>query len=182
MNYGKILYCDTANGIGCRTVLFVSGCRHHCKECFNQETWNFQYGKPYTQEIQDKLLASLNYPYIHGLSILGGEPFEPENQEDICNLVTAIRTEHPDKTIWVYSGYLWEELTGEKTPDRNLICKTPYTDQILKHIDILVDGEYDRSKRNIMLNFRGSENQRIIDVQKSLQNPAHTPVPASQYL
>lgn len=182
MNYGKILYYDTANGIGCRTVLFVSGCRHHCKECFNPETWDFCYGTPYTPETEKKIITSMNHPYVHGLSILGGEPFEPENQKTICSLVTTAKQLLPDKTIWMYSGYLWEELTGQKTPARNLKCRTEHTDQILQHIDILVDGEYDRTKRNIMLNFRGSENQRIIDVQKSLQNPALPPTEAAQYL
>lgn len=165
MNYGKIFYCDTANGIGCRTVLFVSGCRHHCKDCFNPETWDFQYGKPYTKETEDKLLQSLDASYINGISILGGEPFEPENQPDIKRLVTRIRNEYPDKTIWIYSGYLWEELTG-KQPS---IAYTKHTSDILNHIDILVDGEYQKEKRNIMLNFRGSENQRIISVPQSLR-------------
>lgn len=110
MNYGKIYYCDTANGIGCRTVLFVSGCRHHCKGCFNPETWNFNYGQPYTDAVQTRILESLQTPYIDGLTILGGEPFEPENQPVIHYLVSAVRTRYPDKSIWIYSGYTWEEL------------------------------------------------------------------------
>lgn len=168
MNYGKILYCDTANGIGFRTVLFVSGCRHHCKDCFNPETWNFQFGNLYTQSIEDKLVQSLELSYIDGISILGGEPFEPENQPDILRLTKRIRETYPSKTIWMYSGYLWEELTGQTSPTS--IAHTPHTVELLSQIDILVDGEYQLEKRNISLEFRGSENQRIIDVQKSLSD------------
>lgn len=177
MNYGKILYCDTANGIGCRTVLFVSGCRHHCKECFNSETWNFNFGQTFTPEIADKIVTSLSPAYIDGISILGGEPFEPENQPEILNLILQIRKTHPTKTIWMYSGYLWEELTGQKES----ICFTDKTLEILKNIDILVDGEYQLDKRNIMLEFRGSENQRIIDVPQSIQNIKNPPV-LSKYM
>lgn len=166
MNYGKILYCDTGNGIGCRTVIFVSGCRHHCKECFNPMTWDFQYGKPYTTQTKEKIIESLEKPYINGITILGGEPFEPENQLEIKDLVQSIRQTLPDKTIWIYSGYLWEELLG-KQPS---ICHTEHTMDILSNTDILIDGEFEIEKKNIMLNFRGSENQRIIDVQKSLNN------------
>lgn len=176
MNYGKILYCDTTNGIGCRTVLFVSGCRHHCKECFNPMTWDFQYGNPYTKETETKIITSLQPNYIHGLTLLGGEPFEPENQPEIKNLVTKIHNELPNKTIWAYSGYLWEELIG-KQPS---ICHTQDTVGILANINILVDGEFELDKKNIMLNFRGSENQRIIDVPASLQAQNQTPV-LSQY-
>ena len=117
MNYGKIIYCDTANGIGCRTVLFVSGCTHHCKGCFNDMAWPFNYGKEYTKETENKILESLKPDYIKGLSILGGEPMEPENQAEVWNLIKRVRKELPKKDIWVYSGYLWEELTG-KVPAR----------------------------------------------------------------
>ena len=166
MNYGKIYYCDTANGIGCRTVLFVSGCRHHCKGCFNPETWNFSYGQPYTDVVQTRILESLQTPYIDGLTILGGEPFEPENQPVVHDLVRAVRTSHPDKSIWIYSGYTWEELI-----DPLSFVHTAHTMDILSGIDILVDGEYQEEHRNITLPFRGSSNQRILDVPESLLHP-----------
>lgn len=176
MNYNSILYCDTANGIGCRTVLFVSGCRHHCKNCFNQSTWSFQSGKLFDQTKIDKILESLSPAYIDGLTILGGEPMEPENQPEILNLVQQVKKSYPNKTIWIYSGYTWEELTGQTCLRKDLqhpqtgksLSHTTYTNDILQHIDILVDGEYQDDKRNICLEFRGSENQRIIDVQKSI--------------
>ena len=117
MYYGKIMYCDTANGTGCRTVLFVSGCRHHCKGCFNEIAWKFDYGKEYTPGTEDKIVESLKPDYVEGLSILGGEPLEPENQEEVWKLIKRIRKEMPQKNIWVYSGFTWEELTG-KTPKR----------------------------------------------------------------
>lgn len=177
MNYAKILYYDTANGIGCRTVLFVSGCRHHCKECFNPMTWDFNYGKPYTQETEDKIIHSLQNKPIHGITILGGEPFEPENQPMLKKLIQRIRKECPNKTIWMYSGYLWEELLG-KQPS---ICHTEHTMDILQNIDILIDGEFELDKRNIMLNFRGSENQRIINVPLSLKTAHNIPV-LSEYM
>lgn len=178
MNYGKILCCDTANGIGCRTVLFVSGCRHHCKGCFNQDTWNFNFGEPFTKETETMILDSLEPPYIDGISILGGEPFEPENQPFVLSLIKKIKDKYPNKTIWIYSGYLWEELTGKIQS----ICLTEYTHEILKNTDILVDGEFQLDKRNIMLEFRGSENQRIIDVQSSLTKNIHSEPVLSKYM
>jgi anaerobic ribonucleoside-triphosphate reductase activating protein len=164
MNYGKIIYYDIANGLGCRTVLFVSGCRHHCKGCFNPETWNFKYGTPFTEKTLKNILNSLDSTRTDGLSILGGEPMEPENQPVIEEIVTRVKKEKPDQTIWIYSGYTWEELH-----DKNSICHTKHTKNILNHIDVLVDGEFILEKKNIMLAFRGSENQRIIDVPHSLQ-------------
>lgn len=172
MYYGNILYYDTANGLGVRTTLFVSGCRHHCKGCFNEMTWNFTYGHPYTEDIQDKILKSLDNPICDGLTILGGEPFEPENQPCIADLVTKAKQNHPDKSIWIYSGYLWEELNHLK-PSR---CYTDDTSTILSNTDILVDGEFIFDQRNFMLNFRGSENQRIIEVAKSLNHINQPPV------
>ena len=187
MNYASILYCDTANGIGCRTVLFVSGCRHHCKNCFNASTWSFQSGKPFDQSIINKILDSLQPSYIDGLSILGGEPMEPENQPDIFNLIQQVKDTYPEKTIWLYSGYTWEEIMGQtcsrtdlQNPDTNKsLSHTPLSMNILQHIDILVDGEYQEEKRNIRLEFRGSENQRILDVPQSLQQ--HKPI-LSKYM
>ena len=170
MYYGKIMYCDTANGTCCRTVLFVSGCRHHCKGCFNEIAWKFDYGKEYTPGTEDKIVESLKPDYVEGLSILGGEPLEPENQEEVWKLIKRIRKEMPQKNIWVYSGFTWEELTG-KTPAR---CRRGLADRIrlgniLQNIDVLVDGEFQEDKKNIMLEFRGSENQRVIDVKKTLE-------------
>lgn len=166
MNYGKIYYCDIANGIGIRTSLFVSGCRHHCKECFNPETWDFSYGKPFDKKTEDTLLSSLKSDYTDGISILGGEPLEPENQEAICSLVKRIKSECQKKTIWIYTGFLYEELNSN---DMNIRCVTTYTKEILENTDILVDGEFILERKNISLRFRGSANQRIIDVQKSLK-------------
>ena len=170
MNYGKIIYCDTANGIGCRTVLFVSGCTHHCKGCFNDMAWPFDYGKEYTKETENKILESLKPDYIKGLSILGGEPMEPENQKEVWSLIKRVRKELPKKDIWVYSGYLWEELTG-KVPSRcrHGLADRIRLDNILQNIDVLVDGEFQEDKKNLMLEFRGSENQRVIDVKKTLE-------------
>lgn len=178
MNYGKLLYYDTANGPGCRTVLFVSGCRHHCKGCFNAETWNFQFGKPFTQKEIDKILESLAIPYITGFTILGGEPMEPENQPYILDLVKQIKKKYPEKTIWLYSGYTYEELTGQTSLHENLtdfltkesIAHTIWTNPILEHIDVLVDGEFQIEKRDLSLAFRGSSNQRIIDIPMTIEN------------
>lgn len=165
MYFGQIYYSDVANGPGCRTSLFVSGCRHHCKDCFNPETWNFKYGHKYTSTIEDELVESVKPSYIDGISILGGEPMEPENQPEVCALVKRIRAEAESARIWLYSGYTWEELTDPK----NKSCHTSHTMDILDNIDVLVDGEFEIEKKDISLNFRGSKNQRIIDVKSSLK-------------
>lgn len=165
MNYGEIKKYDIANGIGVRTSLFVSGCRHHCKGCFNPETWNFEYGKAYTKETEEDIVSSLAPYYISGLTVLGGEPFEPENQATIVGLLKRVKEKYPDKNIWVYSGYLFEELTG-KIPSH---ARCEVTDEMLSYIDILVDGEFVEAKKDISLHFRGSSNQRIIDVKKTLE-------------
>ena len=165
MNYGQVYYNDVANGVGCRTAFFVSGCTHHCKGCFNEMTWDFSYGVPYTKEVEDELVESLKPDHIAGLTILGGEPMEIVNQKEIRPLLERIKREVPKATIWIYSGYLWEELTD---PD-NKRCHGEDTDTILSMTDILVDGEFVEDKRNLMLRFRGSSNQRIIDVQKTLK-------------
>lgn len=166
MNYGEIKKYDIANGIGVRTSLFVSGCRHHCKGCFNPETWSFEYGKTYTKETENDIVSSLAPYYISGLTVLGGEPFEPENQATIVGLLKRVKEEYPDKNIWVYSGYLFEELIG-KIPSH---ARCEVTDEMLSYIDILVDGEFVEAKKDISLHFRGSSNQRIIDVKKTLEN------------
>lgn len=166
MNYGQVYYNDVANGVGCRTALFVSGCTHHCPGCFNEMTWDFKYGETYTREVEDEIIESLKPSYIDGLTILGGEPMEISNQKEIRPLLERIKKEVPKATIWIYSGYLWDELT-DKTNKR---CHGDDTDAILSMTDVLVDGEFMLDKKNLMLRFRGSENQRVIDVQKSLLN------------
>ena len=158
MNYGAIKYCDIANGIGIRTVLFVSGCTHHCKGCFQPQTWDFSYGQPYTKDTEQQLLDSLAPSYIHGLTLLGGEPMEPDNQRALLALLRRLKAEQPTKTVWCYSGYTYGELTGISR------ARCEVTDEMLSLIDVLVDGEFVLEKKNISLRFRGSENQRIIDL------------------
>lgn len=171
MNYANIIYCDIANGLGCRTSLFVSGCRHHCKNCFNKVTWNFNYGKPYTEQTKNKILESIDKPYIQGLTILGGEPFEPENQEYVLDLVTTVKKLYSDKDIWIYSGYTFEQLKGEmceKFKHMTTDISINNCRKILEQTDILVDGEFIQELHDISLKYRGSKNQRIIDVKKTL--------------
>ena len=162
MNYGQIFLVDCANGPGCRTSLFVSGCTHHCKGCFQPETWDFAYGKPYTQKVEDYILENLQPEYIEGLTLLGGEPMEPANQEALIPLIRRVR-ELEKKTIWVYSGYLYEQLADPSCAR----CRAAVTEESLDSIDILVDGPFIEEKKNISLHFRGSENQRIIDMRRT---------------
>ena len=162
MNYAKINPNDIANGTGVRVTLFVSGCTHHCKGCFNSETWDFNYGTPFTEETEEKILELLKPNYIEGLTLLGGEPMEPQNQKALLSLLKKVKKEFPQKNIWCYAGYLFD---SEIIKGR---AHTDVTDELLSCIDILVDGRFMEDKKNIMLKFRGSENQRIIDVQKSL--------------
>lgn len=165
MNYGQIFCVDSANGVGCRTSLFVSGCTHHCRGCFQPETWDFSYGRPYTGEIEDYIVETLEPSYINGLTILGGEPMELPNQEALLPLIRRVHAmEH--KTIWIYSGYTWEELTDTD----NARCHGAYTDEILHSIDVLVDGEFHLDEKDISLRFRGSSNQRILDVPETLKS------------
>lgn len=161
MNYGAIKKCDIANGVGVRTVLFVSGCTHHCKGCFQPETWNFDYGEKYTKETEDEIIESLKPDYVDGITLLGGEPFEPENQRELVKLLRRIKKELPKKTVWSFSGYTYEELSG----DSRAVCEV--TNEMLSMLDVLVDGEFIEAKRNISLRFRGSENQRLIDMNKT---------------
>ena len=164
MNYGNIKYYDIANGEGVRTSLFVSGCTHHCKNCFNPETWDFRYGKPFTKQVEDEIIKSLKPDYINGLTLLGGEPMEKANQRALLPFLKRVRESFPQKTIWCYSGYLFDsELLGESR------ARCEVTDQMLALIDILVDGEFKEEQKDITLRFKGSANQRIIDVQKSLK-------------
>lgn len=162
MNYGEIKFYDIADGTGVRTSLFVSGCRNCCEDCFNRETWSFSYGKPYTQETENAIIESLKPDYIAGLSILGGEPFEKENQPEVLKLVARAKKECPDKSVWIYSGFAFEELLGGSRASGQT------AEEILKLADVLVDGRFDKTKKNISLKFRGSENQRIIDLKPSL--------------
>lgn len=162
MHYGIIKNCDIANGEGVRVTLFVSGCRNMCEECFQPETWNFEYGHEFTEETENIILEMLKPGYIKGLTILGGEPWEPENQKDILPFIKRVKEVYPDKTIWSFTGFTYEELL---TP--GMRCNTEYTEEMLDNIDILVDGRFVKELKNIMLRFRGSENQRIIDLAKT---------------
>ena len=152
MNYGEIKKNDIANGEGVRTSLFVSGCRHHCKNCFNQQTWDFSFGKPFTEETMEEIFDSCAPDWINGLSLLGGEPFKER---------------FPNKTIWCYTGFTLEEIMGKRANSRAF---TPISSEMLSLIDVLVDGPYIEDKKDISLVFRGSSNQRIIDVKKSFKN------------
>ena len=163
MYYADIKKIDVANGPGVRVSLFVSGCTHHCKGCFNQEAWDFHYGQPYTQETEDEILQALSPSYIAGLTLLGGEPFEPQNQAALLPLLRRVRRELPEKSIWAFSGYTLDTdiLTG-KLGDWDI------TREILSYLDVLVDGEFVQEKKDISLRFRGSSNQRLIDLPKTL--------------
>ena len=164
MNYADIKQYDIANGIGVRVSLFVSGCTHHCKGCFNPETWDFNFGKPFTENEIEKILSYLKPDYVAGLSLLGGEPLEPENQEWVLKLLRRVHECYPEKNVWCYSGYLFDEdILGR-------MCKeSEVTRELIQYLDILVDGEFVEEKKNLKINFRGSDNQRIIDVKKSLE-------------
>ncbi len=161
MNYGTIKEYDIADGPGVRVSLFVSGCRHHCKGCFNEETWNFNYGEPFTDEVKDRILKLLEPVYIQGFSLLGGEPFEPENQVVLVKLLREIKETYPKKDIWCYSGYLFDVDLAEGGR-----VHTEVTDEMLSYIDVLVDGEFVEELKDITLKFRGSSNQRILELAK----------------
>ena len=167
MYYGEIKKMDIADGPGCRVSLFVSGCRNHCPGCFNEETWDFCYGKPYTEETEQAILDALKPDYIQGLTLLGGDPFEPENQRVLVSLLRRVRKELPGKDIWAYTGYTLERLKEEGFRSR---CEV--TDEMLSMIDILVDGPFILAQKNIALRFRGSANQRIIDLPETLKTGA----------
>ena len=164
MNYAEIKNCDIANGPGVRVSLFVSGCTHRCKGCFNEIAWDFNYGKPFTQETIDNILKMLKPDYIKGLTLLGGEPFEPENQPAIVELLRQLKAKYPDKTVWAFSGYLFDRdiLVGRIGP-------WEITREYLSYLDVLVDGPFVLEKKDLSLRFRGSSNQRIIDVPASLK-------------
>lgn len=163
MNYGEIKLFDIANGEGIRVSLFVSGCTHHCKNCFNSETWDFNYGKPFDEDAENTIIKNLEPKYVDGLSLLGGEPFEPSNQQALLPFLRRVKAKFPDKKIWCYTGYLFDK---ELQNDSRARCE--YTDEMLTLIDVMVDGEFKQEFYDISLSFRGSSNQRIIDVPKSL--------------
>lgn len=164
MHYGNIKQYDIADGEGCRTTLFVSGCTNHCKNCFQPETWDFLFGKPYTEETENRIMEYLADENIQGLTLLGGEPFEPQNQRVLVTLLRRVRKELPQKDIWSYTGFVYDIdlLAGQRKH-----CEV--TDEMLSMLDVLVDGPFVEEKKNIMLKFRGSENQRVIDMKKTLE-------------
>ena len=160
MNYATIKNCDIANGPGVRVSLFVSGCTHRCKGCFNEVAWDFDYGEPFTEAVMDSIVDMLRPSYIRGLTLLGGEPFEPRNQAGVVELLRKIKRELPDKSIWAFSGYLFDkDILSGRLGD----CS-----EYLSYLDVLVDGPFVEAKKNLSLRFRGSENQRLIDVPASL--------------
>jgi len=169
MNYANIKNCDVANGEGVRVTLFVSGCTNHCEHCFQPETWDFNFGEPFTKEVEDKIIGMLAPVYINGLTLLGGEPFEPQNQRALLPFVKRVREAYPEKNIWAFSGFTFEELMCDGSHPR---CEV--TDELLSLIDVLVDGRYVDALRNLSLKFRGSSNQRVIDLKKTKENGAVT--------
>lgn len=164
MYYGAIKNCDIANGPGVRVSLFVSGCTHQCPGCFNEVAWDFHYGKPFTEETMEEILELLKPDYVKGITILGGEPFDPRNQEAVVQLLRSVKKKYPQKTVWVFSGYLFDQdiLSGK-------LGEWSITKEYLSYIDVLVDGPFVQAKKNLSLRFRGSENQRLIDVPASLR-------------
>ena len=161
MNYADIKKVDVANGEGVRVSLFVSGCTHQCKGCFNKEAWDFNYGKPFTQETIDKVINYLDNPYISGLTILGGEPLEHENQKGLLPILKKVKEKFPEKNVWCYTGYRYDKDIMEK-----MYKNWKETPEVLSYIDVLVDGEFEEDKKDITLKFRGSSNQRIINLKE----------------
>ena len=164
MNYAAIKKFDIANGEGIRTTLFVSGCRNRCKNCFQPETWSFDFGAPFTDEVAEDIFSTMNNASVKGLTLLGGEPMEPENQEGLLPFLREFKRRYPEKDIWLFTGNLYEELTGAMGEHYKCL---PITDEILSLVDILVDGRFVEEKKRLGLRFRGSENQRIIDMNKT---------------
>ena len=171
MHYGAIKKCDIANGEGIRVSLFVSGCRNRCKGCFQPETWDFDYGNLFDGAAVEQILAALDNPSVRGLTILGGEPMEPENQPEILSLLRACKQKYPTKTVWLYTGNLYEELTGDMGEHRTFL---PITAEILSYVDVLVDGRYVEEEKSLGLRFRGSKNQRVIDMNETRRNGSVT--------
>jgi len=164
MNYSDIKTPDVANGHGIRVSIFVSGCRHHCKGCFNKETWDFNYGKPFTQETIDYILKLMEPTYIKGITFLGGEPMEPVNQEGLLLLAKAVKEKYPEKTIWCYTGFLFD-----RDILNNMYKNSDTTKELVNLLDVVVDGKFEESLKDVRLKFKGSSNQRTIDVKKTLE-------------
>lgn len=162
MNYAEIKKCDIANGPGVRVSLFVSGCTHYCPGCFNSVAWDHSYGKPFTEEVQQNLLTFLKPSYIKGLTLLGGEPFDPQNQEAVVSFLRKVKAAYPEKSIWAFTGYLYEDLLSGRVGSLETVK------EYLGYLDVLVDGPFMEGKKNLSLRFRGSENQRLIDVPATL--------------
>ncbi len=172
MHYSTIKDCDIANGIGVRITLFVSGCTNHCKNCFQPQTWDFDFGEPFTEETEEKLLEMLKPDYINGLTLLGGEPMEPQNQRALVPFLKRVRKAYPNKNIWCFTGFTYEIL---KTDGSHPRCEV--TDEMLSLIDVLVDGKYVDELKDLTLQFRGSSNQRLIDMVKTRENGEVTLLP-----
>ena len=164
MHYGTIKKLDIANGAGVRVSLFVSGCRNRCENCFQPETWAFDYGKPYTQETEDEIIKALEPSYVDGITLLGGEPFEPQNQRELVKLLRRVRKERPGKDVWCYTGYTLEKILGDGHPH----CEV--SREMLSMVDVLVDGRFVDDLKDIALRFRGSSNQRLIELKKTLES------------
>ena len=164
MNYAEIKNCDIANGPGVRVSLFVSGCTHHCKGCFNEVAWDFNYGEPFTEQTIQTILKLMEPDYVKGLTLLGGEPFEPQNQPAIVELLRRVKATYPDKSIWAYSGYLFDKdiMAGRLGPGE-------ITREFVSYLDVLVDGPFIQAQKDLTLRFRGSANQRLIDVPATLE-------------
>ena len=164
MNYAGIKYCDIANGTGCRTVLFVSGCRNACKGCFQPQTWDFGYGEPFDEKVQKEVLDSLAPDYITGITLLGGEPFEQENQKELVPFMRKVVAQYPNKNVWAFTGDIY---------DKDLVAggrrHTEDTDELLSMIDVLVDGPFVEELKDITLKFRGSSNQRVLDLRETIR-------------
>lgn len=165
MNYATIKWTDIANGEGVRISLFVSGCTHHCKNCFNSVAWDFSYGELFDENVQERIIEGLRSDYVAGLSLLGGEPLEPQNQEALYPFIKRVREKFPNKTIWCYTGFVLDERTGSLT---NATKNTLYTQRLISLFDVLVDGPFVEELKDVRLKFRGSTNQRVIDVKKTL--------------
>lgn len=167
MNWAEIKTNDIANGEGVRTSLFVSGCRHHCKNCFNEVTWDFGYGHLFTEETMEEIFKSVDHSWINGISLLGGEPFEPENQKVLVPFLVMFREKFPDKTVWCYTGFTLEQILG--CTEEKSRAATDISKEMLSLIDVLVDGPYNEALHSITLKFRGSSNQRVIDIKKTIK-------------
>lgn len=162
MHYGNIKFFDIANGEGVRVSLFVSGCTNRCKGCFQPQTWDFNYGNEYTHEVKKRLVEAVGNPNVQGLTILGGEPWEPENQRVLVGLLREIKTIYPNKDVWSYTGFVYDK---DLIPGGRKHCEV--TDEMLSYVDVLVDGPFQEDKKNISLLFRGSENQRLINLRET---------------